>query len=880
MSKETLIIVESPTKAKTISKFLGNNYTILASYGHVRDLPNKAAEIPESVKKEKWARLGINVEKDFEPLYIIPEDKKKRVAELKKAVKEASVIYLATDEDREGESISWHLYELLKPKGEVKRLVFHEITKEAIAAALKTPRSIDENLVKAQETRRIIDRLFGYTVSPLLWKKMAPRLSAGRVQSVAIRLLVEREEERITFKPAEYWDLNATLRKIKDSEFSAELTHLNQIRVASGKDFEPSTGKLKSVNSKSGANSKSDSKVRHLLNQDAVALASALLGGEATVTEVEEKPFTQRPYPPFTTSTLQQEAGRKLGFTAKRTMQVAQALYENGFITYMRTDSTNLSEEALTASRFLIKNEYGDLYLPKEPRLYKTKVKNAQEAHEAIRPAGSSFARVDEVASKLSTEAMRLYELIWKRTIASQMNDATGVRVGINIEIESPKGGDDEPARFRAAGKTITFPGFLRAYVEGSDDPESDLADMERILPPLKVGEKLKIEKITPLRHETQSPPRFTEGSLIKQLEGLGIGRPSTWATIVDVVMQRTYAFKKGSALVPTFLAIAVTRLMERYFPIVVNYEFTANLEEDLDAISRGEKRNLQYLNDFYLGSRPGLKGLVEGGEKIIDPRDVCGIPILNEDNEPSDLEVRIGRYGPFLTKRDQTESRASLPPDLSPDDLTYERAKHLLLEGSKGPESLGYHPVSNLPIYLKVGRFGPYVQEGDIIEGSKEKPKMASLLKGMNPEDVNLEVAVKLLSFPLNLGEREGVPIELFNGRYGPYIKCGSETRTLAEGTSPLDLTYEEALTLLEQPKVGRGGRGRATTANKSSTELGVHPDLKEKIKVYASGRYGPYISCGKVNASLPNGVTIEELTLDSAASLINARIERMGAR
>lgn len=851
MSK-SLIIVESPTKAKTIEKFLGKEYEVKASYGHVRDLPQSASDVPSALKKQKWASLGINVENNFEPLYIIPEEKKKRVKELENSVKEARELYLATDEDREGESISWHLLEVLRPKVPVKRLVFHEITKAAIQNALESPRDIDENLVRAQETRRIIDRLFGYMVSPVLWKKITPRLSAGRVQSVAIRLLVQRERERMRFKSASYWDLSGFFQKGTEG-FEAEISQVDGKRVASGKDFEPTTGRLAS-----GAD------LVHLGRETSAALKEELLNEHAYVEAVEEKPFTNRPYPPFTTSTLQQEASRKLGFGAKRTMQVAQTLYENGFITYMRTDSTNLSTEAITAARTLIQREYGQEYLPQEPRLYKTKVKNAQEAHEAIRPSGADFVHPAIVKDRLGAEAFRLYELIWKRMVACQMKDAVGTRVSVQIALGR--------ATFRASGRTIQFPGFLRAYVEGSDDPEADLADREKILPPLKKGDELEVKNLDTLEHATQPPARYTEGSLIKELERLGIGRPSTWATIVDVVLSRTYAFKRGNALVPSFLAAAVTGLMERYFEKVIDYEFTAHLEEDLDAISRGEFDNLSYLRDFYAGERPGLDALVRRGEEIIDRKEVCGIPLGTAEDGRS-IEVRIGKYGPFLT--DGTV-RASIPDGLAPDELTLESADKLLKDAQQGPMALGSHPLSGKPIYLKSGRYGPYIQEGDLVEG-EEKPKMASLLPGMVLEEVDLETALKILSLPRSLGldAESGEEVVVSNGRFGPYVKRGKDTRSLPLDLSLFDITMEQALELLSQPKKGRG---RQAAEAKPLKEMGKHP-VTELLLTVKSGRYGPYVSDGTVNASLPSGTNLEEFTLDHAVSLIDQRKAKLEA-
>jgi len=856
MSK--LVIVESPTKAKTIEKFLPKDFEVLASYGHVRDLPNNAAEIPTEVKKQKWSRLGVNVDDKFDPLYIIPSDKEKRVNELKRAVKTATEVYLATDEDREGESISWHLLSVLQPKVPVKRLVFHEITKKAIEESLTHARDIDENLVKAQETRRIIDRLYGYSVSPLLWKKMVPRLSAGRVQSVAIRLLVQRERERARFKSGDFWDIKALFEAPSDpsTPFEAELTHVGSKRVASGKDFDPDTGKV---------TSKSD--VILLDENAAEKLAATLRTSQPSVSEVESKPFTQRPYAPFTTSTMQQEANRKLGFGAKRTMAVAQTLYENGFITYMRTDSTTLSDEALSGSRTLIAREFGKEYLYDQPRIYKTKVKNAQEAHEAIRPAGAEFTPPSVVKDRLGLEAFRLYELIWKRTLASQMRDAEGTRVSVSISVED--------ATFRASGKTISFPGFLRAYVEGSDDPEADLAEQERNLPPLKQGDRISAKNYDVLKHSTQPPARYTEGSLIKELERLGIGRPSTWATIVDVVLSRDYAFKKGSALVPSFLAIGVTGLLEGYFSHLVDYEFTARLEDDLDAISRGEKDNLEKLNNFYFGdvaSMKGLKDLVTEGEEKIDPREVCGIR-LGKDSSSRDVEVRIGRYGPFLSNG---ETRASIPDTLAFDELNVEKAEGILAEAAKGPASLGVDPSTNLPVYLKKGRFGPYVQLGDMVEGG-DKPKMASLLPGITPDSVNLEIALQLLSFPKLLGANPENNTEVFvaSGRFGPYVKCGSESRSIPADESPLSLTMERALELLKQPRT----RGRAGNQPKTLKEIGKHPETSAPIQLKA-GRYGPYVTDGTTNASLPQGGDPETLTLEEAVSLLQARAAKGPAK
>ena len=848
-----LVIVESPTKAKTIKRFLGDNYTIASSFGHVRDLPNNAAEVPLKYKKEKWASLGVNVENNFEPIYVIPDGKKKHVTELKKLIKDASELLLATDGDREGESISWHLVEVLKPKVPVRRMVFHEITKDAIQKAISSSREIDMALVRAQETRRIVDRLFGYEVSPLLWKKVKRGLSAGRVQSVAMRLLVERERERLSFKSADFWGLKGVFKTQDNALFEAELTHVGEKRIAEGKDFNPLTGKLDKPEA-----------VVFLNKKSAEELCSKLKNGDVKVSSVEPKPFTNKPAAPFTTSTLQQEASRKLRFTAQRTMKIAQTLYENGLITYMRTDSTNLSEEALHASRTLIERDFGKEYLPASPRFYKTKVKNAQEAHEAIRPAGEHFVSLSEVQARFGIEAFKLYEMIWKRTIASQMTDAHGTRITASILCDD--------ARFRASGKTITFPGFLRAYVEGSDDPDAELVDQEKILPPLKQGDPLSIKQLEALQHTTLPAARYTEGSLIKELERLGIGRPSTWASIVGVIQSREYAFKKGTALVPTFLAMILTSLMEKNFATLVDYGFTAGFEDNLDSISRGEADNLTYLKTFYYGNgHLGLKGMVEDGEKNIDPRLVCGMP-LAKTAEGAEIEVRVGRYGAFLT--DGT-NRAGVPPLLPPDELTLEKAEELLKSASEGPQNLGTDPETNEPVFfIKNGPFGPYVQLGESRNDKKNPNKTASLLAGMTLEEVDLELALKLLALPRSLGSNPQNSEEVIaaNGRYGPYIKCGSDTRSVAATDSPLTITLERALEILAEPK--RRGRGGSSPLKLKA--LGKHPTTEKEISL-RSGRFGPYVTDGKINASIPKGADIEALTLDDAVNLLELRATKV---
>jgi len=850
---KTLVIVESPTKAKTITKFLGSDYIVKASMGHIRDLPNNASEIPENLKKEPWARLGIQVDNEFQALYIVPPKKKAHVTELKAALKGATELFLATDEDREGESISWHLMEVLKPKVPTRRMVFHEITQEAIAEALKNTRDIDENLVRAQETRRIIDRLYGYEVSPLLWKKMAPGLSAGRVQSIAVKLLSDRERARIRFHAAEFWGMKSVFAKSTGETVETELALVGDHRLAVGRDFDPDTGLLIA---------KDD--LLHLKREQANELRNQIERGQAKVASVEERPFTQKPSAPFVTSSLQQESNRKLRYSAKRTMQIAQQLYENGFITYMRTDSTTLSEQGLAAARGLITRDFGPEYLHPTNRLYATKVKNAQEAHEAIRPAGDTFTPPAVVQQQLGDEAFRLYDLIWKRTVSCQMADARGTYMNVMIAV-----GD---AKFKATGKTILFAGFLRAYVEGSDDPEADLAEQEKILPQLAEGEALRIASVEAVERTTQPPARYTEGSLIKELERLGIGRPSTWATIVELVLNREYAFKKGTALVPTFTAMAVVNLLEKNFETLLDFDFTARLEDDLDAISRGEQSNQTYLNAFYNGNEhPGLKELVALGEKQVDPREVCGLPLgIGPDDRP--YEVRIGRYGPFLS---DGERRTSVPEGIAPDEMTIAAAMELLSRNNKEAQSLGGDPETGLPIYLKAGPYGPYVQLGDPIEGEKKKPKMASLLPGMSETTLTLEEAVKLLTLPRTLGKHPetGHVVVVSNGRFGPYVKCHEDTRSvpLAE-MSPLDMTFEDALKLLAQPKA----RGRQAGVAKSLRDLGPHPTSAKELSIKA-GRYGPYVSDGEVNASLPKGRAPETLSMEEAVELLSARAAKI---
>jgi len=861
-SGKPLVIVESPAKAKTIGKFLGSGYLIEASIGHVRDLPGSAEEIPAAVKAEKWARLGIDVEHDFKPLYVVPKAKREQMRKLKALLKEASLLYLATDEDREGESISWHLLQELAPKVPVKRLVFHEITKEAIAGAIANPRDIDTALVEAQETRRLVDRLYGYGVSPLLWRKIRPKLSAGRVQSVAVRLVVERERERMKFKLASYWDLEATLATPKGETFTARLVELKGRRVATGKDFDPDTGGLKGP--ESGGR---EAVPVHLKEPDARALVSRLTGRPARVADLEQKPFTERPAPPFTTSTLQQEASKKLRFAAARTMRAAQRLYENGYITYMRTDSTTLSSEALTASRALIGREYGAQHLPASPRTYATKVKNAQEAHEAIRPAGAEFRPLREVSEDLGEDERRIYELVWRRTIASQMNDARGQRTTVRVDVDD--------ARFQASGSTIEYPGFRLAYVEDdAEDVEAAASETERVLPIVAKGDALATKSITAEGHETQPPPRLTEAGLIKELEARGIGRPSTYASIIETIQARDYCFKKGTALVPTFTAFAVVNLLDRHLHHLVDYEFTARMEEELDEISMGRQNRLDYLRSFHDGNgKPGLKSHIAAAEAAAVPQEICRVMTFEAKGGP--IEVRVGRYGPFLSQAGG-ERRASIPDETPPDELTAAAAIEILAKGAEGPKSLGKDPATGLEVFVKVGRFGPYVQLGTPEDAGKNgKPKMASLLAGMTPETVTLEQAASLLRLPREVGRAtppggaDEAPIVAANGRYGPYLKWGTETRSIPAGESPLTISLERSLVLFAQPKQGRAG-GR--TAAKAIRELGKHPKSGADVKVL-DGRYGPYVSDGTTNATVQKTDAVESLTLERAVELLEAR-------
>jgi DNA topoisomerase-1 len=857
-----LVIVESPAKAKTIARFLGSDYHVESSIGHIRDLPRNAADVPTAYKAESWSRLGVDVDNDFKPLYVVSRDKRDQVRKLKDMVKDASELYLATDEDREGESIAWHLLEVLSPRVPVKRMVFHEITKPAIERAVRDWRELDRRLVDAQETRRILDRLFGYEVSPVLWKKVMPSLSAGRVQSPATRLLVERERARMRFVAASYWDLSGRFatadaatdagRSVtggaEEATFGASLVSLDGNRLVSGRDFGEDGQVIR------------DDAVR-LDEAAAIALAARLENSEFSVRSVEEKPWRRTPHAPFMTSTLQQEAGRKLRFSAARTMRVAQDLYESGYITYMRTDSTTLSGEALNAARSQARALYGDQYVPAQPRRYDKKVKNAQEAHEAIRPAGETFRTPDETG--LHGDLRRLYELVWMRTVASQMADAVGQSVTVRLGGTSSAG---EDAEFATSGRVITFPGFLRAYVEGTDDPDAELEDREVRLPALSVDQALGVESLTVEGHSTQPPARYTEASLVKALEDMGVGRPSTYASILDTILGRGYAWKKGSALVPSWTAFAVIGLLERHFGNLVDYGFTASMEEDLDGIANGDRESVPWLTNFYFGNgTPGLKQQVSEHLGEIDAREINSIPIGGPD---SGLVVRVGRYGPYVQRDDG--DRASLPEDLAPDELTVERATALLEAGSSDRE-IGVDPDSGLPVVVKAGRYGPYVQVGtaeDLAE-TGEKPRTASLFRTMDPLTVTLDDALRLLSLPRVVGvdPADGAEIVATNGRYGPYLKKGTDSRSLEHEEQLFSVTLPEALAVFAQPKTRRG-----QTAAAPLRELGNDPESGAPI-LLKEGRFGPYVTDGVTNASLRKGDTVEGITPERAAELLADR-------
>ena len=834
---KSLVIVESPAKARTIEGYLGGAYAVGSSVGHVRDLPDRAKDVPEAQRK-RFGALGVDVDDGFEPYYVVDPDKKKIIADLKKRLADADELLLATDEDREGEAIAWHLVQVLKPKVPVKRMVFHEITKDAIIRALEQTRPIDDRLVDAQETRRILDRLYGYEVSPVLWKKVMPRLSAGRVQSVATRLVVDRERERMRFVAASYWDILGTF---EPGSFEARLYALEGKRVAQGRDF--------------AEDGSAGSAVLVLDEETARALADGLAGRPFTVEKVDEKPYTRRPAAPFRTSTLQQEASRKLRFSSQTTMRVAQRLYENGHITYMRTDSVTLSDAALNAARAHAARVYGDETVPPEPRRYERAVANAQEAHEAIRPAGDVFRTPDELRGELSRDEHALYDLVFKRTVASQMKDATGQTVSIEL---GAKAADDRAATFRASGTVITFPGFLKAYESGRDEPSEE--DEERRLPALTVGQTLQASSLEPQGHETTPPARYTEASLVKALEERGIGRPSTYASIMGTILDRGYVYKKGTALVPTFVAFSVTQLLERHFDQLVDYDFTARLEDDLDRIAAGAEERVAWLGRFYFGDGdPGLHALVTDHLEGIDAREVNSIAIPG-----SDIVVRVGRYGPYLERGEQ---RASLADDLAPDELSPALAEELLARPAGAERELGAHPETGRAIVAKDGRYGPYVTEL-LPEGEDGKPRTASLFSSMSLDTIALDDAVRLLTLPRLLEGSDGQEIFVSNGRYGPYVKRGSETRSLASEEQLLTLTVEQAEEILAQPKQRRG-RGAPKPPLK---DLGPDPQSGRPL-VVKDGRFGPYVTDGETNASLRRGDAPDSITVERAAELLAER-------
>ncbi|MFC9359023.1 type I DNA topoisomerase [Rhodococcus sp. NPDC057014] len=911
-----LVIVESPTKARKIAPYLGKNYVVEASVGHIRDLPRGAADVPAKYKGESWARLGVNVDEDFEPLYVVSPEKKSKVTELKSLLKDADELFLATDPDREGEAIAWHLLETLKPKIPVRRMVFHEITEPAIRAAAEDTRELDNDLVDAQETRRILDRLYGYEVSPVLWKKVMPRLSAGRVQSVATRVIVQRERERMAFRSASYWDISATLDAGADASprsFGARLVTVDGSRVASGRDF-GSDGQLKT------------STVTVLDEARAQRLAESLAGVDLTVSSAESKPYTRKPYAPFMTSTLQQEAGRKLRFTSERTMRIAQRLYENGYITYMRTDSTTLSSSAIAAARAQATELYGAEYVHDTPRQYTRKVKNAQEAHEAIRPAGDVFQTPGQLHSRLDTDEFRLYELIWQRTVASQMADARGTTLTLRI---TGTAGTGEECTFSASGRTITFAGFLKAYVESVDEEAGGQSDdAESRLPVLVEGQAVTATKLDPDGHTTNPPARYTEASLIKTLEELGIGRPSTYSSIIKTILDRGYVYKRGSALVPSWVAFAVIGLLEMHFGRLVDFDFTAGMEDDLDAIAGGREQRGNWLSSFYFGGDHGAEGSVarEGGLKKmvgvnleeIDAREVNSIRLF-DDSEGREVHVRVGRFGPYLERMvqnpddpegDLVSQRANLPDDLPPDELTPEYAEKLFSTPQEG-RKLGVDPLTGHEIVAKEGRFGPYVTEilpepepepepavvpvtDESSDGTTKtktaaakkapakkaakkatgpKPRTGSLLKSMDLATVTLDDALKLLSLPRVVGvdpeSKEEITAQ--NGRYGPYLKKGTDSRSLATEDQMFTVTLEEALKIYAEPK----RRGRQAAATPPLRELGVD-SVSEKPMVIKDGRFGPYVTDGETNASLRKGDEVESITDARASELLADRRAR----
>ncbi len=838
------MIVESPAKAKTIQKFLGAEYDVQASVGHIRDLPRRAAEVPADMKKVKWAKLGVDVENDFAPLYVVDSQKRERVQELKKKLKDATELLLATDEDREGEAIAWHLLEVLKPKVPVRRMVFHEITEHAIRDAAESTREIDQRLVDAQEARRILDRLYGYEVSPVLWKKIQQGLSAGRVQSVTLRLVVDRERERMAFRSADYWDLSATF---DPGSFDAALTQVNGARVAGSDDFDS-----RGVQTRENA-------VR-LDEELATALVDGLAGQKFKVTDLIDKPYRRSPQAPFMTSTLQREAGNRMGWSAQRAMRVAQALYERGYITYMRTDSTSLSPTAIKAARDQAVEMFGPDAISPEPRRYDRKVKNAQEAHEAIRPAGDTFRTPDRLAAELNGDELALYDMVWRRTLASQMADAKGTTSTLKIQGTATTG---EVAEFSASGTVITTPGFRAALDDAPSSEEQ--GDEDRRLPHLKVGDELSAKRLEPVGHATQPPARFTEASLVKELEARGIGRPSTYASTIATILDRGYVWRKGRALVPSWLGMVVIRLLEKHFTSLVDYDFTAQLEEILDLVANGDEQRLTVLNTFYFGDKsrdyPGLTALANQlGE--IDARELSSFPI-----EGTDMTLRVGRYGPYVEEGD---IRVSVPEDMAPDELSELSAKELIARPSNDRE-LGVHPETGRVIALRVGRFGPYVSEL-LPEGTEGKPVTASLFKTMDVAAVDLEIALKLMALPRLVGVDPADSGEIMarNGPYGPFIFKDKDTRSLATEDEIFTVTIDQALELFAQPKKRRGPQQLPALR-----EIGLDPATSKPI-VVKKGRYGPYVTDGETNASLRTGDDPETVDLTRAAELLADRRAR----
>jgi DNA topoisomerase-1 len=846
---KALVIVESPTKVSKIQAFLGKDYKVLASMGHVRDLPAKAAEVPTKYKKETWASLGVNVDENFEPLYVIPESKKKTVKDLKAAYEDSESLIIATDSDREGESIGWHLIQLLEADAKVERMTFTEITKEAIQKALQNKKKLNLNLVDAQETRRVLDRLYGYTLSPLLWKKIARGLSAGRVQSLAVKILVERELERLAFRSGHYWGIKALLANQHDESFPAQLVKVGDQKIASGKDFDESTGKLKE-----------GSQVLLLEEKEARALEEKVKTSTWVISNIDSSIKYRKPYPPFTTSTLQQEANRKLYFTARQTMQIAQKLYENGHITYMRTDSVSLSQEAINATRNCIEQKYGRDYLSPEVRQFSNKSKNAQEAHEAIRPAGTEMKTAEDLG--ITGPEGKLYSMIWKRTMATQMAEARLRFETITIQVAD--------AEFRATGRVVEFPGFFRAYVEGVDDPDAALDDQETALPQLSEKEKVNCKEIEATSHETKPPARYTEATLVKKLEAEGVGRPSTYATIIGTVQDRGYVVKTANQLIPTFTAMAVHRLLETNFPDLIDLGFTADMEQKLDDIALGEYERLPYLKKFYSGEL-GLANQVKVKEEKIDAREACTLTLENLATP-----IRVGRYGPYFEKKDESGESisVSIPPQTAPGDLNDQMLNELTELKKRGPQSIGIEPESGLPIFVMNGPFGPYLQLGEVQEGQEKKPKRVSIPKNYNPLELKLEKALALISLPRRLGHHPETNkvVNAGIGRFGPYVVSDGKYKSLGKDQDVLTVDLETAVELLAQAKQ----RASATPLR----ELGNHTEEGGKAIAIYDGRYGPYIKYGKINATLPKDQDVQTVTLEQAIELIDAKASKTGVK